>query len=186
MDIEEFQKNFPPSVEMPEILIRLLTFQNIRDEYFGSFSLIEFSRDDVLSWFGGNKQAASQFIIFGHSPAGASYGYWLYDKHTIDTAPIVVIGFGGDGNTVVANSLQDFLRVVSIGEDPLCYVITEWGWSDRNEIEVDENLESYRQWLWRELALTVPSVEEADAIVTSAKNVHPDLDQWIQQLYGND
>ncbi len=186
MDIEEFQKNFPAGVEIPEILVRLLAFQNIRDEYFGNFSLIDFSCDDVLLWCGENKQFASKFIIFGHSPAGASYGYWLYDKHTIDTAPIAVIGFGWDGNTVIANSLQDFLRIVLIGEDPLCYVITELGWSERNEIEVDENLESYRQWLSRELTLTVPSIEEADAIVTSAKNVHPDLDQWIQQLYGND
>jgi hypothetical protein len=186
MDIEEFQKNFPAGVEIPEIFVRLLVFQNIRDEYFGHFSLVEFSPDDVLSWCGENKQAASQFIIFGHSPSGALYGYWLYDKHTIDTAPIVVIGFGWDGNTVIANSLQEFLQIVSVGEDPLCYVITEWGWSDRDEIEVDQNLENYRKWLLRELALTVPSIEEAEAIVTSAKNAHPDLEQWIQQLYKYD
>ncbi|MBW4579877.1 MAG: SMI1/KNR4 family protein [Tildeniella nuda ZEHNDER 1965/U140] len=184
MKLEEFQKNFPIGTEVPETFVRLLEFQNIRDLYFGNFSLIDFSRDEVLLLLFGenNRDAASQFIVFGHSPAGASYGYWLYDKHTIDTAPIAVIGFGGDGNTVIANSLQEFLQIISIGEDPLCYVITEWGWTDRNEIEVNENLEDYRKWLFRELTLTVPTIEEADAIVTSAKNAHPDFDQWIQAL----
>src|SRR5215510_14418982 len=63
----DFQTNFPPSVEIPYLLARLLEYQNkVNDFYSGHFELTAYGADDVVSWFDGDTETALKFTPFGH------------------------------------------------------------------------------------------------------------------------
>lgn len=73
MSEDEFQLNFPGGVSVPEVLLALLRFQNqSNDWYSGYFELGKWRFGDA-AWFGGDAEAAQQFIVIGHGPDGSLY-----------------------------------------------------------------------------------------------------------------
>ena len=73
-----FQNNFPADTEVPDLLLRLLEYQNeVSDFYSGHIELMVEDADGVTMWFDGDRQAASQFIPFGRGPDGSSCCFWL-------------------------------------------------------------------------------------------------------------
>src|SRR5262245_26440492 len=117
MRIEDLRKNFPADVALPAALVRLLEYQNsVHHFYSGSFELDHQGAMSVLYWFDKDVQTASQFAIFGHGGDGSLYGYWLYNGRTIENAPIVFLGSEGVGNTLLANTFEEFLALLALGE----------------------------------------------------------------------
>ena len=178
MQLEDLRRNFPPDVDVPLPLQRLLAYQNrVHDFYSGSFELYDQGAMAVLYWFDQDKLAANQFAIFGHQKDGSLYGYWLYNDRLSEHAPIVFLGSEGEGNVVLANTFEEFLALLALGEDELGFAVTKPEYDTGRTI--DQQLFEFGEWLVKEFRIEAPS--DSNLIVQAAKSAHPDLDQWIAQ-----
>ena len=170
--VEEFRKNFPPDVEVPELLLSLLEFQNqVEDWYSGYFELANFEHKGLIAWFDG-EVSASQFIQFGHNADGSLYCFWLYDEHSINSAPIVFLGSEGQDNAVLANNLRDFFALLAEGYDELGFP-----YGRLEKVETEANLK-FREWLRNEFAILPPA--DAEKNIAEAQAAHPSLEKWIE------
>ena len=170
--VEEFRQNFPPNIEVPELLLRLLEYQNqVEDWYSGCFELANFEHKGLIAWFD-DEVAASQFIQFGHNADGSLYCFWLYDGRAIDSAPIVFLDSEGQDNAVLADNLEEFFALLAEGYDELGF---PHGRLEKSNIEA--NLE-FREWLQKEFAITPPV--DAEKLIADAQVAHPSLEKWIE------
>jgi hypothetical protein len=177
LKLEDFAGNFPSNVEIPDLMIKLLNFQNANDSFCnGNFELIDKGVLASETYFEYNLEVAQKVIVFGHEPDGAMYAYWLYDEKDITTAPIVFLGSEGTDNKVVANSLEEFLMLLTVGADGTGYA----GYNLKAEWYVpppENRLAKFREWL---AGLGIyPG--DAKTIVDNAKQSHPDFDRWIEE-----
>ncbi len=171
----QFLKNFPRGVEPPLALLKLLEYQNsVRDFYSGHFELTGDGQKETLASFDGDEQAAAQFILFGRDSDGSSYGYWLHGGRALDKAPIVFLGSEG-GGTVLANTLEEFLALLVVGQDELGFNVLS-GFEIEEPEDPSEELLAFRVWLQEELGIKKP--RDPNAVVARAKKRHPDLDAW--------
>jgi hypothetical protein len=178
MHIEDLRKNFPATVDVPSALLRLLEYQQyVNHFYSGLFELYDQGAMSVLYWFDKDEEAASQFAIFGHGGDGSMYGYWLYQGRAIENAPIVFLGSEGLGNTLLANTVEEFLALLALGDDELGFAISKPDYDIGRTI--DEKLFQFRHWLMKEFQIQVPP--DSNSIVRAAKSAHRDLDQWITE-----
>src|SRR5581483_1547798 len=119
MEVAEFQRNFPPGVPMPGALLALLAFQNrSREWYSGYFELVGWEYGEP-AWFGGDRDAAEQFVVFGHCGDGSLYALWLYPGRTAADAPVVFLGSEGTDCGLLAGDLSEFLSLLAIGSREL-------------------------------------------------------------------
>lgn len=187
MDEKYFRNNFPLNSVIPESLMRLFHYQetNFRGpkqiEYSGLFSLSdEFGEYDTLLYI--SPKIISYFAPFGGDADGSVYAFWMYDDFPLDKAPIVFIGKNWAGNTILANSFEEFLALLSLGIEELGYVIhfpPDWPKKPaRNAAETA----NFREWLASELGILVPT--DPAKIVIDAKESHPDFDRWIEEKTG--
>lgn len=168
---EEFRKNFPPGVAVPEMLLQLLEFQNrIQDWYSGYFELDSFGNAGLLAWFD-DSAAAAQFIQFGHNGDGSLYCFWLYEGRSLDSAPIVFLGSEGQDNAVLANNLKEFFALLAEGYDELGFPTGRL-----EKLETEANLK-FREWLQNEFGILTPA--DAEQFIAAAQSAHPNLEEWI-------
>jgi hypothetical protein len=172
LDLADLRRNLPPEEDVPDLLARLLDYQNRTPNFNRVDGLLSWFGHDWFGhdWFGHDQRAASQFAIFGHSTDGSMYGYWLYSGRSLQDAPIVLLYSDRDGR-LLANTLRDFLALLTTGE-PL----------DDNSDEVSElsqTLLDYRSWLSAEMGIGIPA--DSEAILAAASADHPDLNDWLRQ-----
>jgi len=184
MEVENFKKNFPAGVEVPRSLIALLEYQEERavkiktDAYSGGFCLYDKfwalppSVPPEIDPF---------FIHFGKDADGSVYSFWMYKDFPIEKAPIVFTGWSWIGNTILANSSDEFLSLLSLGIEELGYAVNfppDWA----TQISYDPETELFRNWLQENLGISMPS--DPLKIVSDAKNSHPDFGKWIEEKTG--
>ncbi|HMZ80524.1 MAG TPA: hypothetical protein PLL06_12555 [Acidobacteriota bacterium] len=175
MDFSTFQKNFPPGSQLPALLIKLFEYQNqVPGWYSGRFQLCAERFGDADA-FDGDAEAAVQFAHFGRISDGSTYAFWLYPGQTLETAPIVFVGSEGTEWTVLAETMEDFLSLLALGE-------TELGYSAANDYFTGpaynlEELEHFRNWLKTAFGI-VPAAHPIE-LVHRAKSRHPDLQAWL-------
>lgn len=168
----EFQKNFPAGTNPPYLLLRLFDYQNEIDDFFsGHFEFVVEGADSVLTWFDGDKDAASQFVPFGQDSDGSSYCYWLYDGRKLEQAPIVFLGSEGVNNSVLADNTRDFLSLLAVGYDELGFPF--------RQVEETDNLLHFRSWLKREFNIMPP--ENGERLIEIARAKHPDIEKWMEE-----
>jgi hypothetical protein len=160
-------------VKVPELLLRLLEFQNqIEDWYSGYFELASFGHEGLIHWFD-DDVAASQFIQFAHNADGSLYCFWLYGGRLIDSAPIIFLGSEGQNNAVLANNLKDFFALLAEGYEELGFPS---GRLEKLETEANRKL---RDWLRGEFDITPPIDPEKN--IADAQANHPNLEKWIEE-----
>lgn len=181
---ENFRKNFPAGVEVPESLIILLEYQELRAElvrernYSGHFWLHD-KFYELPPWV--PLEIASYFIHFGFDADGSVYSFWLYKDFHIEKAPIVFTGCTWAGNTILANSLKEFLELLSLGVDELGYAVhypQKW----LSGISHSPDTIHFRNWLETTIGISMPS--DPLKIVSDAKDSHPDFGKWIEERTG--
>ncbi len=178
MDESLFVKNFPPGMEIPPALIKLFRYQALgKYKYSGHFYLYDrfWQNEGILE-----PQVRSDFVQFGFDADGSVYALWRYQPFDLDKAPVVFLGSEWAGNKILANSINEFLALLSLGIPELGYAVEQAGW----EKQVSERPEviDFRVWLGRELDIQIP--ENPLAIVERARASHPDLNDWLQEKTG--
>lgn len=180
MTPEELHRSFPNDIPLPELLVRLCAFTDGEGGNGGTIAadlvLNPDGRDFLDGWFDGDVSAADQFVVFASDGADALYGYWRYEGQPLDQAPLVYLNDEGAYNTVLASTLEEFLTLVGVGQKFL-------GRFERWDERTTPNRFTlrYRDWLRAELGVEPPTLDEARAIITQAREQHPDLDAWVEQ-----
>jgi len=173
----EFRDNFPPGCDPPVLLLQLLNYQNAaKTAYDGSFILIEGGKETSLRFFR-DARTASQFAVFGHDGRGSLFALWMYEGRDCTSAPIVFLDSEGHGNSAIANSLTDFLILLSFGFRDFGDVLSNVSALQMNS-QTAPNLE-FRRWL--EDVVKINPVSDPVTIIQSAKRNHPNLDDWITE-----
>ena len=104
-------------------------------------TIIEFSAGGVENlkyWFGGNEdeEIRKQLCVFAQSGAeGSECAFWLTEKNELK---IVHMGSGSGSSLacVLADNAEDFLRLLAIGYDEIC-------WEDNFHLPPNENDEKF-------------------------------------------
>jgi hypothetical protein len=177
MQIEGFQRNFPPGQAVPERLAKLLEFQNrSREWYSGHFELGPWSYGEA-AWFDGDQNAAKQFVVFGHGSDGSLYALWLYPGRTLSNAPIVFLGSEGVHCGVLSDTLDEFLALLAVGAEELGFNAS---WGDVSTPgEPPPRLAKFRDWLRKSFRITAPP--EPMKAISSARSKHPNFNEWLQE-----
>ncbi len=179
MTPERLHANFPDDIPLPSLLIQLCAYTEAtgNESLGGDFGLIDNGRQLLGSGFRDYPDHLDRFVIFASDGADSLYGYWRYDGQPLDGAPLVYLNDEGIDNMVLANTLTEFLTLIAVGQSQLG-LVDKW---DENE-GPDLYTLWYRAWLREELGVDTPTLTEARAIVEQARDAHPDLDLWVEQL----
>jgi hypothetical protein len=173
---EGLRSDFPSGEEPPDRLRQLLAYeQSNREFYSGYFEMALFGRLAARQYFGHNALAA-RFAVFGHDSDGSLYALWRHDYQAWDEAPVVYLDGEGSFFVILANSLDDFLGLLSLGITELGYTIhTDSDWP--NKATPTDATYRFRAWLRESLDIHVP--DDPRNIVEAALSKHPDLGAWI-------
>jgi hypothetical protein len=183
MKIKDFKKNFPPGVDVPKSLLQLFKYQKMNawrlksGEYSGHFFLY----DKYWTYQYAEPEIIPYFIPFGKDADGSTYAFWLYKDFPIESAPVIFLGTDYSGDTILANLLEDFFGLLSLGIDELGYAVhfpPDW----LNHISYAPETVRFRKWLQSKLGISMPS--DPIAIVDNAKRNHPDFGKWIEEKTG--
>lgn len=176
MTVEELSKLFPPGTSVPPILRSLAERSEETDGLLScDFELTPNGESDSYSWFDGREAAAKQFLIFGFDGMHSLYGYWLYPGRTLADAPIVYLNSEGVENTVLANSLEEFLALLTLGEEAVG-LFNGWGGS----VGACHGISEFRDWAKTAFGIVPPA--NPREIVDRARQAHPDLEAWVIRL----
>jgi len=181
--VDDFIAHFPDGLPIPPLLVKLADYCT-RPGYIlpGDLELTRKGRWQAIAWFNDDETAARPFVIFAIDKADSSFGYWRYADQPLDQAPLVYLDTeGGDESTVLANTFEEFLALLAIGNP--AYTITMVEGEDTSED--DEGIARYRTWLREEIGIAAPTISEAHAIVERAQAAHPSLpamvDRWLEE-----
>jgi hypothetical protein len=176
MNLKELSKDFPAPGPIPEMLLKLAQYDDANDGLLScDFELTATGNDDLLAGFRGNPEVTKHFWIFGLDGMHSLYGFWFYEGHTIADAPIVYLNGEGFGNTVLANTTEEFIALLTVGQEAVG-LIDSWGHSK----PPCHGIENFRAWAKTELGIEPP--KDPLEIVERAKRSHPDLDEWIDRV----
>lgn len=180
MRISDFVAHLPANLTIPASLVKLAEYDEQPSGGFlpGFVELTTSGHRQVVAWFRGDEEAARPFVVFAHDKADSTFGYWRYHDQPLDQAPLVYLDVeGGDESTVLANTTEEFLLLLALGNPGYTMDLVE----GEDEPEDDDDAIRYRAWLTTEMNMTVPTIAEARAIVERARIVHPDLSEWVTQ-----
>jgi len=165
-----FQEHFEGyDSKLPKALAALASFDSkLKGECCSGY--FELETADAIDWFPAGSEIASQFVVFGQNADGGLYAYWLHDGLPADKAPIAYLGSEG-GAVVLANSTEDFLRLLAVGADELGPAAGRG--SIEPPTEPSSALKAFRKWLKEKFDLTMP--KDAMKLVEKAQASHPDL-----------
>ena len=171
--IEQLTKSFPGD-SFPNALRKLAEYgEEAADQISCDFELTGTGDEDLVAGFRGSPKA-KQFWIFGIDGMHSLYGYWIYEGRSIVNAPIVYLNGEGSDNTVLANTLEEFIALLTLGEEAVG-LIDAWGQSKRK----CDGIEDFRAWAKTELGIEPPN--NPREVVEQARKSHPDLDEWIDR-----
>lgn len=176
MDFATFQRNFPSDVPIPEKLRQLLEFQNqLHEWYSGHFELDHWRFGDVAI-FDGDDSVARQFVVFGRTPDGSLYAFWLYPGRPTGMPPIVHVCADGAGS-LVADNLDGFLSLLAMGAEDLGRAIDQGG--PFKPAEPAPRLAEFRTWLLKRFGIRAPG--DPMRYVIAARVRHPNFSNWMKK-----
>ena len=170
---DKIHSEFPSGVSMPRQLRELCDLLDATGYPISGYMRLRPEGEAIKGWFGPDSAAWKMLAGFGSGPDGSIIAFWMYDGRDISDAPVVHLGSEGDELRVIANDIDDFLRLFGIGYGEL-------GFDDLSvPPEEPESAESLRQWL-KSKAGIVPPTTGID-IVTHAEKNHPDFESWVKE-----
>ena len=168
-DWEEWERNFPPGVEIPEPFIHFMEEGHFL--YPGELEIRNFYYQiPVMKHILKDKRSV-RLVIFGACADGSMYAFWRYDRQPIAQTPIVYWASEQAGSRVIANSFVEFLSLLGSGQ------------FECNRIYQDQavisELKSQRFCDWLQNDLGVAPVENAEDSIKTAGSNHPNFEQWL-------
>jgi hypothetical protein len=180
--MDGFAKNFEPHA-VPAELAKLLAFQeSVRtfEGYSKGFWLTEDDKGGLKSW-SEDPEFLARLLPFAQADGKGSF-YALWAQGTAEQAstfPVVV--FGGEGGAnVVAENVNDLLRIIAFDTEPS---VDDAGiFFDRDDPSHAEQHGDYVVWLSQ---LGLQPVEDPGTLIDAAQAKHQAaFDAWLAQYYG--
>jgi hypothetical protein len=183
--MDGFAKNFEPYAVPPE-LAKLFAFQQgVRkfEGYSKGFWLTEDDKGGLKTW-SEDPAFLSRLLPFAQADGkGSSYVLWTQEaSENASTFP--VLAFGGEGGAaVVAENVNDLLRIIAFDTEPM---VGDGGIHfDKDEDEDDpshsEQHGDYVAWL---AELGLEPVEEPATLINAARAKHQTaFEAWVAQYY---
>ncbi|AXA92821.1 hypothetical protein DPH57_17705 [Massilia sp. YMA4] len=158
---------------MPAKLRALCDYLDATDYPISGWMRLRPEGDALGAWFGPESDAWRALAGFGSGPDGSIMAFWLYDGREISAAPIVHLGSEGNALHILADNLDDFLRLFAIGYNEL-------GFDDLSQPpDEPESAAGLRQWLESSFSVIPPEV--GIDIVRYAQARHPDFESWVMR-----
>ncbi|OHD53593.1 MAG: hypothetical protein A2Y33_06635 [Spirochaetes bacterium GWF1_51_8] len=169
------------SYTVPEMLRELCVFWDKYPDYFsGSIEIEADNYGGVKEWFGNKEAGYSRVLAFAADDTGSLAGFWLYkDGMTPYNAPIVFLSSDMTGSTVIADSLSDYLEILTANRD---FDPEDGEFYEFDDEQSDDNLR-YRKWLKSKFGIS--STDNPEALLEKAKSRHPDFEKWAGSLDQN-
>lgn len=175
MKASQLRKVFPPGTLMPEALTKLCKYSEEVNEVIGcDFVLTADGNAANAAFFPDNETAQNQLVVFGMDEFQSLYAYWLYNDLPLEQAPIVYLNSESTANTILANTIEEFLALLALGKEEIGFVE---GWEE--QAEPCDGSNEFRAWLRNEFNITPPG--DVKAIVERARQAHPNFDDWVHQ-----
>jgi len=165
---------------IPEKLTSLYNFSKIKNNensFLNGFKFHIDKRRVLLKKYSDDKNFLNSIYEFASADTcGSIYAFWVIDDNcNLDDAPIVTFDGEGEGVHVVANTLDDFLKIISHKAEP--YI----SWENVSfyyepyypyEAPLDEyeilNRDRYLKWLKKEYNICPVDDDAADHIIDEA------------------
>lgn len=163
---------------VPEMLRELCMFWDKYPDYFsGSIEIEADNYGGVKEWFGIKEAGYSRVLAFAADDTGSLVGFWLYeDRMTPYDAPIVFLSSEGVGSTVIADSLRDYLEILTANRD---FIPFDGEFDEYDEERSEEN-QRYRKWLKSKFG--IGSTDNPEALWEKARSRRPDFEKWVESL----
>lgn len=172
--IDALQEMFPANVQLPDALVKLCDYSDQTGGRIScDFRLMTdtYIADQIFRDVEGGRRHVA---LFGRDNMLSLYGYWLYDERPLEQVPIVYLHHEGVGTTVLANTLEEFLALLTLGYREVGSV-ADWAAQKRP----CDGIGAFRTWLRDELGITRPN--DGRALVAQAQQTHPDFNAWLQE-----
>lgn len=171
---DKILSEFPPGVAMPAQLRELCDFLDAKGYPISGYMRLRPEGEAIKAWFGPGSVAWKMLAGFGSGPDGSIIAFWIYEGRDIYDAPIVHLESEGNQLRIIANNIDDFLKLFGIGYGEL-------GFDDLSAPpEEPESAESLRQWLKSTMGIVAPTT--GIDIITHAERNHPNFENWVMQL----
>ena len=163
---------------VPEMLRELCLFWDKYPNYFsGSIEIEADNYGGVKEWFGNKEAGYSRVLAFAADDTGSLVGFWLYkDGMTPYSAPIVFLSSEGAGSTVIADSLSDYLAILTANRD---YFPDDGEFYELEEEHREDN-RRYRNWLKSKFG--IDSTDNPEELREKAISRRPDFEKWVESL----
>jgi hypothetical protein len=144
---------------MPDALGKLIEFEATQENPIQGYFELHWFPDDVLERFIKEPKMRERFAVFGKSADGYPYALWLDDNDV----QRVVYFMGSDSAYYYADSLQDFMILLSMGHFE----------------ESEEKNPNFRPWIEGTFGITIPE-SEADLLKDIEKK-RKVFDMWMHK-----
>jgi hypothetical protein len=179
---QDLKNNYAP-YEAPIELVKLLDFQNLKQEWYSGRFTMQVGGLGMLETYSKDKDfIASLKLIAQTSSSGTVLFLWIFDAtKSMSEQPIVVFGDEG-GYDVIFENVKDMLHYLSFNTaiynaDALSFVDDTY----RENTRVAE----YAIWLKEIFNLDVIKAEEADDLgLKSQKKYGVLFEDWMKQFVG--
>jgi hypothetical protein len=161
VNIDSLHKNFPADFQVPSLLLDFGSWlTSKRAGSVGYFCLQSERFNDY--WIENGSDLHPSFAFFVRDPTGGQIGYWLHDRRTTVSPPVVMVGSEGE-LSILSDTLEEFLHRLAEGN-------TQAPDLDSREQGGKEEAE-LAKWLESRIVKT-PIRSHRD---------HPDLKQWMEE-----
>jgi hypothetical protein len=170
--LDDLSAAFPEGREPPDSFVKFAEYDDSLDHnVICDFELAPTGQDDIK--FGSSEEAAKGFAVFGSDGTHSLYAFWPYDSRLLAQAPIVFFDSEWEATTLLANTFDEFLSLLALGQVQIGRV-DDWDVSN----QCDET-PAFQEWL--RSTLGIEPAADPKAVVAAARAAHPDVKDWISE-----
>lgn len=170
-------KGIPIRTDIPPEFEKLCSWTETNGYPISGYFSLRADDGDTMRYWLGFKNLSDRFGIFGASPDGSLYSFWIDDENK---QKIVHLGSEGGELYVLADNFIDFLRLLAIGYDEIGFAdlnMTIQEWNSEIGQEKDKGFNTkFRGWVEKEFKVQIP--DKGSEIVDVNNTTFRD---WIEE-----
>ncbi|XAL99834.1 hypothetical protein OT109_00290 [Phycisphaeraceae bacterium D3-23] len=166
------QKGFPDTIGFPPELALLCEWSENNGYPISGYFELRADDGEAIYWWFGTHAADDRLAQFGAGADGSLYCIW---RQPDGREPIVHMGSEGDALRVLAGSMKDFIRLLSVGYE-------EIGFEDLSAppYEDDGINPDFQKWVTETFDVSIPAT--GSEVVVPAGRDHDDFKAFVETI----